>query len=88
MWPIPRRHFIFVARRHSATREVFAVLTLPCGKSWPKAKLERLTGPIGVLSFDALSSEAADSLQDLFNQFHQGEHPELAELADRASLYI
>ena len=43
---------------------------------------------IGALSFDALSSEAADSLQELFEQFQQGKHSELAELADRASLYV
>ena len=72
----------------SATREVFAILTLPLRQLVGKGEAGAKNGPIGVLSFDALSSEAADSLQDLFNQFHQGEHPELAELADRASLYI
>lgn len=72
----------------SATREVFAVLTLPLRQLVAVDKPGAKNGSIGVLSFDALSSEAADSLQDLFNQFHQGEHPELAELADRASLYV
>jgi len=72
----------------SATREVFAVLTLPLRQLASRGAGAVNSGPIGVLSFDALSSEAADSLQDLFSQFHQGEHPELAELADRASLYI
>jgi hypothetical protein len=72
----------------SATREVFAVLTLPLRQVVGGDKATTTNGPIGVLSFDALSTEAADSLQDLFNTFHQGEHPELAELADRASLYV
>jgi hypothetical protein len=72
----------------SATREVFAVLTLPLRQVVGGNQSTSANGPIGVLSFDALSTEAADSLQDLFNTFHQGEHPELAELADRASLYV
>jgi hypothetical protein len=72
----------------SATREVFAVLTLPLRQLVGSGQSGSKNGPIGVLAFDALSAEAADSLQDLFNLFHQGEHPELAELADRASLYI
>lgn len=72
----------------SATREVVAVLTLPLRQVINRTQAASTNGPIGVLSFDALSTEAADSLQELFNQFHQGEHPELAELADRTSLYI
>jgi hypothetical protein len=72
----------------SATREVFAILTLPLRQLVATGQPGSANGPIGVLSFDALSSEAADSLQELFDQFHQGKHPELAELADRASLYI
>jgi hypothetical protein len=72
----------------SATREVFAILTLPLRQLVATGQPGSTNGPIGVLSFDALSSEAADSLQELFDQFQQGKHPELAELADRASLYI
>jgi hypothetical protein len=72
----------------SATREVFAILTLPLRQLVGSTQAAANNGPIGVLAFDALSTEAADSLQDLFNQFNQGEHPELAELADRASLYV
>jgi hypothetical protein len=72
----------------SATREVFAVLTLPLRRLVGGRQADATRGAIGVLSFDALSSEAADALHELFNQFHQGEHPEVAELADRASLYL
>jgi hypothetical protein len=72
----------------SATREVFAVLALPLRQLVSGDQANTKNGAIGVLAFDALSSEAADSLQDLFRQFQEGEHPELAELADRASLYI
>jgi hypothetical protein len=72
----------------SATREVFAVLTLPLRQLMSQGSAASNGGPIGVLSFDALSSEAADSLQELFNKFYEGEHPELVDLADRASLYI
>jgi hypothetical protein len=71
----------------SATREVTAILALP---------LRQLVGddtgaasdPIGVLCFDALSTEAADALGQLFVMFRAGEQPALAELADRASLYL
>jgi hypothetical protein len=72
----------------SATREVFAVLTVPLRQLVGAGLSSTNNGFVGVLSFDALSNEAADSLQDLFHLFHQGEHPELAELADRATLYI
>jgi hypothetical protein len=67
---------------------VFAILTLPLRQLVGGAQSATNNNPIGVLSFDALSSEAADSLEELFNQFHQGEHPELAVLADRAGLYV
>src|SRR5258705_5999474 len=50
----------------SATREVYAVLTLPLRQLVGKSEIGTKNGPIGVLSFDALSSEAADSLQELF----------------------
>jgi hypothetical protein len=72
----------------SATREVVAILSLP---------LRQLVGmdagaangdPIGVLTFDALSTEAADALGQLFVEFRAGEQPALAELANRASLYV
>jgi|1185.fasta_scaffold329803_2 hypothetical protein len=72
----------------SATREVFAVLSLPLRQLLGNGQVGTANGPIGVLSFDALSTEAADSLQELFNQLERHEHPELAELADRVSLYI
>jgi hypothetical protein len=72
----------------SATREVSAVLTVPLRRLVGSMRTAGKYGPIGVLAFDALSSEAADSLQELFDRFHQGAHHDLAELADRASLYI
>ncbi len=72
----------------SATREVFAILSLPLRQLVGSGQTATGNGPIGVLSFDALSSEAADSLQELFDQLNKGEQPELAELADRVSLYI
>jgi hypothetical protein len=72
----------------SATREVFAVLSLPLRQLLRNGQVGTDNGPIGVLSFDALSIEAADSLQELFNRLEKDEHPELAELADRVSLYI
>src|SRR3954447_20290034 len=71
----------------SATREVFAILTIPL-RQLVATDHQGSKNAIGALSFDALSSEAADSLQELFEKFHQGKHPELAELADRASLYV
>jgi hypothetical protein len=72
----------------SATREVSAILTLPLRQLVGSGRAGTKDGSIGVLSFDALSSEAADSLRELFNKFQEGEHPELVDLADRASLYI
>ena len=71
----------------SATREVFAILTIPL-RQLVGGQAGTNNGTIGVLSFDALSSEAADSLEELFNQFHAGQIPELVAIADRASLYI
>lgn len=71
----------------SATREVIAIFTIPL-RQVVTADGFGSKNAIGALSFDALSSEAADSLQELFDQFQQGKHPELAELADRASLYV
>jgi hypothetical protein len=72
----------------SATREVFAVLSLPLRQIVGSNQARTSNGPIGVLSFDALSTEAGDSLQDLFGQLNKGDHPELSQLADRVSLYI
>jgi hypothetical protein len=86
--PDAKEAFHLRGSQASATREVVAVLTLPLRQLVAKGESRAANGPVGVLSFDALSSEGADSLQDLFNQFHQGNHPELAELADRAGLYI
>jgi hypothetical protein len=71
----------------SATREVFGILTIPL-RQLVATDHQGSKNAIGALSFDALSSEAADSLQELFDQFQQGKHPQLAELADRASLYV
>jgi hypothetical protein len=76
----------------TATREVAAILTLPLRQlvdTGPPARLgEAGARSIGVLSFDALSPEAADALGQLFVQFRAGEQPALAELADRVSLYV
>jgi hypothetical protein len=72
----------------SATREVFAILTLPLRQLVGGGQAGTNNRSIGVLSLDALSGEAADSLEELFNQFHDGQNPELVALADRASLYI
>ena len=61
----------------SATRGVVAVLALPLRPLLP-AKSQS-SEPIGVLAFDALSTEAADSLEQLFNQFSTGQqHDQLA----------
>src|SRR3954465_10378569 len=74
--------------QESATRKVYAVLSLPLRQLLGNGQVGTANGPIGVLSFDALSTEAADSLQDLFDQVDKGDHLELAQLADRVSLYI
>src|SRR3954470_23649977 len=72
----------------SATREVFAVLTLPLRQVMTNGQNSRNHEPVGVLSFDALSSEAAESLEEVFVRFRDGQNPEFTDLADRASLYI
>lgn len=72
----------------SATREVFAVLTLPLRHLVGNGRSNSTNESIGVLSFDALSSEAADSLEEVFARFRDGQHPEFSDLANRASLYI
>jgi len=86
--PDTKAAFHLRGAQDSATREVFAVLTLPLRPLVVGQNGAAQKSAVGVLSFDALSSDAADSLQELFNQFNDGEHPELADLADRASLYI
>jgi hypothetical protein len=72
----------------SATREVAAILALPLRQLVGNGGAASNGGPTGVLCFDALSAEAADSLGQLFVQFRVGEQPALAELANRASLYL
>src|SRR4051812_37159353 len=72
----------------SATREVFAVLTLPLRHLVGNGRSNSTDESIGVLSFDALSSEAADSLEEVFARFRDGQPPEFSDLANRASLYI
>jgi hypothetical protein len=87
--PDAKAAFHLSGQHDSATRDVVAVLALPLRQlvSNGRATAEA-DGPIGVLCFDALTPEAADSLQQLFEQFQAGSAPELAELADRASLYV
>ena len=68
----------------SATRDVIAVLALPL-RPMTESKNEE---PIGVLAFDALGTEAADSLEELFNHFSTGQQHDLVELAERVSLYV
>lgn len=83
-----RAAFNLRGSQDSATREVFAVLTVPLRHLVGNNQRTNGREPIGVLSFDALSGEAADSLQALFDQFQNGDDRELAELADLASLYV
>jgi hypothetical protein len=80
--------FHLSGQHDSATRDVVAVLALPLRYLVGKNHLAASDQPIGVLCFDALTPDAADSLQELFNDFQSGKRPELAELADRASLYV
>jgi hypothetical protein len=72
----------------SATREVFAILAVPLRQLVDRDAGSVNAASIGVLSFDALSGEAADGLGQLFVGFRAGEVPALAELADRASFYV
>jgi hypothetical protein len=72
----------------SATREVAAILALPLRQLVGNGAISAGDRPIGVLCFDALSAEAADALGQLFVEFRAGEQPALAELANRASLYL
>jgi hypothetical protein len=72
----------------TATREVAAILTLPLRQPVGHNGGSAQNQSIGVLSFDALSPDAADALGQLFVQYRAGEQPALAELADRVSLYV
>jgi hypothetical protein len=72
----------------TATREVAAILTLPLRQSAASGGGSGQHPAIGVLSFDALSPDAADALGQLFVHYRAGEQPALAELADRVSLYV
>ena len=86
--PDAKAAFHLTGQHDSATRDVVAVLALPLRQLVGNGDAAAKNGPIGVLCFDALTPDAADSLQQLFEQFQAGKHPELAELADRASLYV
>jgi hypothetical protein len=86
--PDAKAAFHLRGRQDSATREVVAILALPLRQLVGNNGVAASDGPIGVLCFDALTSEAADALGQLFVQFRAGEQPALAELADRASLYV
>jgi hypothetical protein len=80
--------FHLSGQHDSATRDVAAVLALPLRQLTEASNGANNNRPIGVLCFDALTPDAADSLQQLFEDFQSGQRPELAELADRASLYV
>jgi hypothetical protein len=86
--PDAKAAFRLRGAQDSATREVFAILALPLRQLVDSDAGGASESPIGVLCFDALSSEAADGLGQLFVGFRAGEEPALAELADRASLYV
>src|SRR4051794_6245247 len=79
---ILKRHSTCVAPKIPPPARFSPFCRFHCGNYWEMAQVGTANGPIGVLSFDALSTEAADSLQELFNQLERHEHPELAELAD------
>lgn len=71
----------------TATRDVYAVLALPLRPLLTSGD-PNANEPIGVLAFDALSTDAAESLEQLFNQFAKGEQQDLVELTERVSLYV
>jgi hypothetical protein len=83
-----KAEFRLSGQHDSATRDVVAVLALPLRQLVTANGTAGSDKPIGVLCFDALTPDAADSLQQLFDKFKSGQHTELAELADRASLYV
>jgi hypothetical protein len=72
----------------TATRDVLAVLALPVRQLVALDGTPHKQRQIGVLTFDALTPEAADALGMMFVQFRAGEQPALAELADRVSFYV
>jgi hypothetical protein len=86
--PDAKAAFHLRGAQDSATREVAAILALPLRQIIGSNSEANGDGPIGVLCFDALTTEAADSLGQLFVQFRAGQQPALAQLANRASLYI
>jgi hypothetical protein len=86
--PDAKAAFRLRGAQDSATREVVANLALPLRQLVGNADAGANGVPTGVLCFDALTSEAADALGQLFVQFREGEQPALAELANRASLYL
>jgi hypothetical protein len=85
--PDAKAAFRLRGAQDSATREVAAILALPLRQMFGNDGMEN-DQPIGVLCFDALTTEAADGLGQLFVQFRAGEQPALADLADRVSLYV
>ena len=86
--PDAKAAFHLRGAQDSATREVAAILALPLRQIIGSNSEASGDGPIGVLCFDVLTTEAADSLGQLFVQFRAGQQPALAQLANRASLYI
>ena len=86
--PDAKSEFHLRGAQDTATREVHAILALPLRQLVGGANGPVTLPQIGVLTFDALSPEAADSLGQLFVQHRVGEQPELANLADRVSLYV
>jgi hypothetical protein len=72
----------------SATREVVAIMALPLRQLIGTGSESIADAPVGVLCFDAITVDAADALGQLFVQFRAGEQPALAELTNRASLYV
>jgi len=86
--PDAKAAFHLRGSQDSATHDVHAVLALPLRRLIADRNGAINDNPIGVLCFDALSPDAAESLEELFTQFLAGRQPELAELADRASFYV
>jgi hypothetical protein len=86
--PDAKAAFRLRGAQDSATREVSAILELPLRQLVDSDAPGASESPIGVLCFDALTAEAADGLGQPFVGFRAGEVPALAELADRASLYV
>ena len=83
--PDTKAAFHLRGAQDTATHDVIAVLALPLRQLVISGAATR---QIGVLTFDALTPEAADALGQLFVKYRAGQQPELAELADRVSLYV